>query len=104
MQESTALRAFAALAHETRLAVLRLLVPQGADGLSAGDLAKRTNCSASALSFHLSTMEDAGLVTSAKQSRNVIYRADYDNLSGLIHYLTEDCCCAHPDVCGSRQR
>ena len=99
IDQTKALRAFAALSHETRLAVLRLLVPKGPTGLSAGEIAEQTATSASGLSFHLNAMEQAGLLTSKKQSRNVIYCADVANLAGLVRYLTEDCCCAHPQVC-----
>ena len=99
MEQSAALAAFSALSHETRLEILRLLVRAGPGGMVAGAIADRTNASASRLSFHLQAMEQAGLLSSLKQSRNVIYRVDFDRLRHLVQYLTNDCCGAHPDVC-----
>ena len=99
MEQRSALAAFSALGHETRLDILRLLVPAGPKGMAAGVIAARINVSASRLSFHLQAMEQAGLLTSSRQSRNVIYRVDYARLRGLVQYLTNDCCGAHPEVC-----
>ena len=99
MKQSRALKAFAALSHETRLDVLRLLIAAGPEGLTAGDIGKRVSVMASRLSFHLSVLEQAGLVSSRRKSRNVIYVAEYDDLNSLVTYLMQDCCCAHPAIC-----
>jgi DNA-binding transcriptional ArsR family regulator len=94
--ESKALAAFAALAHETRLRVLRALVQAGEGGLSAGVLAEMVEAAPSRLTFHVSALEAAGLVTSRRVSRNVVYRADYPAIGRVMHYLMHDCCCNHP--------
>lgn len=98
MEQEQVLQALSALANATRLEIIRLLVPQGQEGLAAGEIAKRLQISASGLSFHLSTLEQAGLLTSQKVSRRVIYRANHAQLGGVIGYLLNDCCAAHPKV------
>jgi len=103
MKQSRALKAFAALSHETRLDILRLLIAAGPDGLSAGEIGAQISVMASRLSFHLGVLEQAGLVSSRRKSRNVIYGAEYDRLSGLVTYLMQDCCCAHPSICTGSQ-
>lgn len=98
MDQSKALLALSALANETRLELVRALVAAGHDGLSAGEIARRLDVSASRLSFHLSALEHAGLITSRRVSRNVIYSADISGIGGVISYLLDDCCCADPKV------
>ncbi len=92
MNESQAISAFSALAQETRLAILRLLVKSGSSGMSSGDLATALQVSPASMSFHLSQLEHAGLVKSKRQSRHIIYAADYSRLSMLLQFLMEDCC------------
>ena len=99
MNQQQALSALSAMANATRLEIVRLLVPMGSDGMAAGEIAKGIGISASALSFHLSTLEQAGLLTSKRCSRQVFYRADHARLGGVIGYLLNDCCGAHPEVC-----
>lgn len=99
MEETIALKALSALAHESRLAILRLLVRAGEDGRSAGQIGRRVEASASRLSFHLGVMEQAGLVTSERRSRNVIYRANRPRIGALVKYLTYDCCGERPETC-----
>jgi DNA-binding transcriptional ArsR family regulator len=99
MDERQALMAFAALAQETRLRVLRMLVTAGPEGLAAGALAERAEVSASNVSFHLKELERAGLVAAKRASRSIIYSAEYDALSGLIRFLMEDCCSGRPEIC-----
>lgn len=99
MDERQALIAFGALAQETRLRLLRMLVVAGPEGLAAGVLAERAEVSASNVSFHLKEMERAGLVATRRESRSIIYRAEYDALSGLIRFLMEDCCSGRPEIC-----
>ncbi len=91
--------AFAALAHDTRLAVVRLLMQQGPSGLPAGEIAARVEVQASTLSFHLRELERAGLLTSWRRQRQVFYAADYEGLRRLLTFLTEDCCQGHPEIC-----
>ncbi|HFQ14927.1 MAG TPA: ArsR family transcriptional regulator [Rhodobacteraceae bacterium] len=98
MEQVRVLQALSALSNATRLEIVRLLVPLGDGGLAAGEIAARLGISASALSFHLSALEQAGLLVSKKVSRKVIYRADHGQLGRVIAYLLNDCCAAHPKV------
>lgn len=86
------IRALGALAQEHRLAVFRLLVQAGPDGMAAGALAERLGVPASSLSFHLAQLSNAGLVGQRRESRSIIYTADYAAMNGLISFLTENCC------------
>jgi DNA-binding transcriptional ArsR family regulator len=98
MERSKALAALSALAHETRLDLIRLLVPQGDTGMPAGQIAQALGLSAPRLSFHLSAMEQAGLIRSRRVARNVIYSVDARGIGSTIAYLLNDCCCDHPEV------
>jgi DNA-binding transcriptional ArsR family regulator len=98
MERSKALTALSALANDQRLDLVRLLMPCGSDGLAAGEIARRLGLSASRLSFHLAALEQAGLITSRKVARNVIYAVDPGGLGRTISYLLCDCCMEHPDV------
>jgi len=102
MESRDAIAAFAAIAQDTRLAVLRLLIGEGPSGLAAGTIAEHLGVPQSTLSFHLSQLERAGLVRSTRQARNVIYAADFDGVRRLVDFLTEDCCRGHPEICGER--
>lgn len=84
--------ALAALAQEHRLAAFRLLVEAGPDGVSAGDLADRLGIPRSSLSFHLNQMMQAGLIVQRRESRSLIYSADYAAMAALVGFLTENCC------------
>lgn len=97
---SWAVDALGALAHETRLAVFRMLVVAGPDGLIAGDIAARTGVPPSTLSHHLSTLERAGLAQSERASRQIHYRADFAGMQRLLTFLMRDCCGGDPDLCG----
>lgn len=99
MKERQALLAFAALAQETRLRIVRLLVSAGEDGMPAGAIADAMDSSASNMSFHLKELERAGLVASRRESRSIIYIAEYEALARLIRFLMEDCCSGHPEIC-----
>lgn len=99
MDERQALGAFGALAQETRLQIVRMLVVAGPDGLSAGALAEKAGVSASNLSFHLKELDHSGLVRQHRESRSIIYTARYDALRGLVQFLLEDCCGGHPEIC-----
>jgi ArsR family transcriptional regulator len=99
MEESQALLAFGALAQETRLRILRLLVAAGPEGVAAGVIGERVEVSASNVSFHLKELERAGLVQARRESRSVVYNAGLEALSGLIRFLMEDCCDGRPEIC-----
>lgn len=98
MDRSKALAALSALAHETRLDLIRLLMPQGSDGMPAGQIAQTLGIAAPRLSFHLSALEQAGLLRSRKAARNVFYSVDATGIGQTISYLLNDCCCEHPEV------
>ncbi|HEX6792506.1 MAG TPA: metalloregulator ArsR/SmtB family transcription factor [Casimicrobiaceae bacterium] len=87
-----AVGALAALAQETRLALFRLLVEAGPDGMPAGVIAERLGVAAPTLSFHLKEVTHAGLIRARQHGRYVIYSADFDAMNALLAYLTENCC------------
>jgi DNA-binding transcriptional ArsR family regulator len=99
IEEAQALDAFGALSQGTRLQMVRALVVAGPEGLSAGAIGAALGVSSSGASFHLSNLERAGLVTSRRASRSIIYSANYDGLSGLVEFLMRDCCQGRPEVC-----
>lgn len=99
MEEHQALVAFGALSQETRLRILRMLVAAGPDGMAAGTIADKADVSASNVSFHLKELERAGLVVARRDSRSMIYTAEFGAISGLIRFLMEDCCSGHPEIC-----
>ncbi len=92
MESNIAIPALSALAQETRLAVFRLLVQVGPTGLAAGQIAERLGVPAPTLSFHLSHLSHAGLVTCQRISRSLIYSANYQTMNELVSFLTENCC------------
>ena len=92
MNSKDAVDALAALAHEYRLGVYRLLVEAGPEGLTAGKIATRLKLPPSSLTFHLQQLHRAGLITQERNSRQLIYAADFDAMNGLVGYLTENCC------------
>ena len=104
MELTDATRGFAALAQETRLNLMRTLAVAGPSGLAAGDLAAKLDQPHSTLSFHLSALEEAGLVQSTRQGRHVIYAVRFAGLRALFTYLTETCCGGRPDLCGDLAR
>jgi arsenate reductase len=83
---------------------MRLLATKGATGMAAGELAARLGQAPSTLSFHLSLLEQAGLVQSTRQGRNVIYAVRFAGLRALFSFLTETCCNGRPDLCGDLAR
>lgn len=107
MDTNLVVRALGALAHESRLAVFRLLVVAGPDGMAAGEIAQQVGLSPSSLSFHLKDLTHADLVKPRQDGRFVFYAANFGAMTGLIGFLTENCCagstCAAstlPDCCG----
>lgn len=87
-----AVNALSALAQDTRLQIYRLLVQTGPEGLPAGDVAERIGIPANTLSFHLKTLSHANLVTSRQVGRFVYYAANYEQMTSLLGFLTENCC------------
>lgn len=98
MEKDQALAALQALANDARLDLVRLLMPKGAEGMAAGDISRALGLSASRLSFHLAALEQAGLIRSRKQARNVFYSVDAGGMGQTIAFLLNDCCMEHPEV------
>jgi len=87
-----AVAALAALAQETRLAIFRLLVQQGPEGIAAGEIGERLQLAGATLSFHLKELSHAQLIAARQAGRFIYYSADYRTMNGLIDYLTRNCC------------
>lgn len=88
-----------ALGHEGRLAIFRLLVQAGPEGLAAGEIARRLAMLPNTLSANLNVLSHAGLIGSRRDGRSIIYAADYAAMSGLLGFLMEDCCGGAPEIC-----
>ncbi len=101
MQLPGAVEGLSALAHASRLAVFRLLVRAGSDGLAAGDIAREIGALPNTLSTHLAILDRAGLIRQRREGRSVIYSADYDGMRALLGFLVEDCCGDRAEICGS---
>lgn len=98
METREAITALAALAQQSRLAVYRLLVEVGTEGLAATKIAERLDIAPSSLSFHLKELAHAGLVVPRPEGRSIIYTANFATMSGLLAFLTHNCCSGKP--CG----
>lgn len=92
MDAKLAVGALAALAHDHRLTVFRMLVERGPDGLAAGVIAERLGVPASSLTFHLQHLLRSGLATQRRVGRQLIYAADFAAMNTLVGFLTENCC------------
>ena len=92
MEKTDALAALSALAQETRLDVFRLLVAAGPEGLAVGRIAVELGLAAATLSFHLSHLRQAGIVTCRRRGRMLIHAADFTRMGDLMDYLSENCC------------
>ena len=92
MDQKAAIAALGALAQETRLGAFRLLVATGPQGLPAGVISERLGVLPSSLTFHLNQLHHAGLIIQRRQSRQLIYSAEYSAMNDLLGYLTENCC------------
>jgi ArsR family transcriptional regulator, arsenate/arsenite/antimonite-responsive transcriptional repressor len=92
MKEAEVIRALAALAHPLRLRVFRLLVDGGKTGLTPGAIADELEVPATTLSFHLKDLMNSTLVTQERDGRHLIYRASFEQMNGVLAYLTANCC------------
>lgn len=99
MKRLAVVAALGALAQETRLEIFRLLVQKGPEGLPAGQIGMRLGQPSPTMSFHLNQLRFAGLVTSRRASRSIIYCANFKMMNDLIAYLTENCCGGRPELC-----
>jgi len=101
MDSPAAVVALSALAHPGRLEVFRRLVQAGPEGLAAGEIARCTGSLPNTLSTNLALLSAAGLVTSRRDGRSIIYAAGYGRMRELLGFLMEDCCGGHPEICAS---
>jgi DNA-binding transcriptional ArsR family regulator len=99
MEPTAAVACLAALAHEGRLRVFRMLVQAGVMGLPAGEIAHRLDVPPNTLSANLNVLSRAGLIGSRRQGRSIIYTAAYDRMRDLLGFLVEDCCGGSPEIC-----
>ena len=100
MDKMYAIAALAALAQETRLDIFRLLVEAGTDGMPAGAIGEKLGLPSATLSFHLNQLKHAHLVKFRRESRSLIYTAEYPMMNELLTYLTENCCQGNAAACG----
>ena len=99
MDTRQVIAALGSLAQDTRLEIFRLLVKRGPVGLAAGVIAQRLDVPPATLTFHLHQLLHAGLVAQRRESRSLIYSANYDGMNALIAFLTENCCSEAAGAC-----
>lgn len=99
MKTIDAVKALGALAQDSRLEVFRLLVTKGTAGMAAGELSEHFGLPPATMSFHLKELTNAGLLTSRRESRSIIYSANYANMQMLINFLLENCCSDNGGKC-----
>lgn len=99
MDQPSAIDAFGALAHDTRLEVFRLLVQRGPAGTPAMEVGRLLNIKPSTLSGHLATLKRAGLVTTERHHREIQYAVRFDAVNGLVRFLLKDCCGGDQGAC-----
>ncbi|MBT1157400.1 helix-turn-helix transcriptional regulator [Aminobacter anthyllidis] len=99
MDANDTIDALAALAQPTRLEAFRRLAAAEPGGIAAGDLARRLDVPQNTLSAHLAVLARAGLATSDRQGRSIIYRADLPALRKVLLFLLQDCCDGRPEIC-----
>lgn len=106
MDISSALIAFNALSQETRLGIFRLLVEHGREGAAAGVLSDTLDIPHNTLSFHLSHLSQAGMVSSQRDGRRIIYKANLDTVQSLAGFLMDNCCSreSNPSACKPRKK
>lgn len=99
MEMDTAIKRLSAIAQDGRLAVFRLLVKAGPDGLAAGEIARDQSVAANTLSAQLLVLSNAGLIRSRRDGRSIIYAVNYEAMRDLLVFLTEDCCGGRAEMC-----
>lgn len=99
MESGKVVQRLSALAQDGRLAVFRLLVKAGPDGLAAGIIARRLKTQPNTMSAQLLILSNAGLIRARRDGRSIIYAVDFDAMSSLLVFLTEDCCGGRPEIC-----
>ena len=100
MDKQQAIAVLSALAQDTRLDIFRYLIVAGSQGVAAGQIGEHLNVPWATLSFHLKTLQQAGLLARKRESRSIIYSANFTTMEALMAYLMENCCQGHPEACG----
>jgi ArsR family transcriptional regulator, arsenate/arsenite/antimonite-responsive transcriptional repressor len=101
MKNDEAVICLAALAHDQRLSIFRLLVQEGPSGLPAGEIATAVGATPTGASFHLKELDRAGLLHATRVGRYIRYAVHFDKVRQLLTFLSEDCCRGQPELCGS---
>ncbi len=104
MKSAQVVKALSALAQPTRLAIYRLLVVSGPDGMAAGQVAEKLKVSPATLSFHFKILSHAGLIQSKQDGRFIYYAANFIVMNDMLAYLTENCCGGNPEACKPNTR
>ena len=104
MKPAQVVKALSALAQPTRLAMYRLLVTRGPDGMAAGKVAEKLKISPATLSFHFRTLSHAGLIESRQEGRFIYYAANFTAMNDMLAYLTENCCGEDQAACAAPAR
>lgn len=99
MNNQSAVKLLSSIAQEARLAIFRLLVQAGAEGLAAGNISEQLDIPNSTLSFHLKELNFAGLINAKQEGRFIYYTANYETMNNLLSYLTENCCAGKTTCC-----
>jgi ArsR family transcriptional regulator len=99
MDISRAVTGLSALAHDGRMAIFRLLVKAGPDGMAAGDIARKLKTQPNTMSAQLLLLSNAGLISARRDGRSIFYAVDFEAMSSLLVFLTEDCCRGRPEIC-----
>ena len=99
MDTQDAVKRLSALAQDSRLEVFRLLVKAGPDGMAAGEIARSLQTAANTMSQQLLVLSNAGLIRARRDGRSIIYAVDFEAMSNLLVFLTEDCCGGRAEVC-----
>lgn len=99
METTDAVRRLSALAQDSRLEVFRLLVKAGPEGLAAGEIARQLNTAPNTMSAQLLLLSNAGLIRARRDGRSIIYAVDFQAMSELLVFLTEDCCGGRAEIC-----
>lgn len=99
MKSPEVIKALAALAQESRLAVFRLLVKRGPEGFPPSTISQKLDIASPTLSFHLKELQNAGLVETRRDGRFLFYSARFDRMKGLVGFLTDECCSQADGAC-----
>ena len=104
MKSAQVVKALSGLAQPTRLALYRLLVARGPEGMAAGQGAEKLKVSPATLSFHFRALSHAGLIESRQKGRFIYYAANFAAMNDMLAFLTDNCCGGNPDACKPKSK